>query len=106
MAIIVVIKRLPATAMAIYPFLLLKNKTLKVNAVVLNHEKIHFRQQLELLVLPFYLLYLTHYLVNRLKKQNHYNAYMNIAFEKEAYLNEQDLTYNKNRKWFAWLKYL
>ncbi len=106
MAVFVVVKKLPALAMAIYPFILLKDKTQKQNIVLVNHERIHFKQQLELLIIPFYLLYLTYYFINRLKRQNHYTAYMNIAFEKEAYANELNPNYLKTRKMFSWLKHL
>jgi hypothetical protein len=105
MAVFIVFKKLPALAMAVYPFIFLKDITHKKNAVLVNHERIHFRQQLELLIIPFYLLYFTFYFVNRIKKQNHYTAYMNIAFEKEAYVNELNPDYLKTRKLFSWLKY-
>lgn len=34
-----------------------------VNKVVLNHERIHTRQQIEMLVLPFYLWYIVEWLI-------------------------------------------
>jgi len=33
-------------------------------------------------------------------------GYRNISFEKEAYANEKDLNYLKNRRAYAWRKYL
>jgi len=33
-------------------------------------------------------------------------AYMNISFEREAYTNDNNLEYLKDRKYFAWIKYL
>lgn len=34
------------------------------------------------------------------------SAYRNISFEREAYSNQEDDSYLKNRKMFAFLKYL
>lgn len=31
---------------------------------------------------------------------------MNISFEREAYTNDNNLEYLKDRKYFAWIKYL
>lgn len=92
--------------MAIYPFILFKKATYKSDPVLVNHEKIHHQQQLELLIVPFYLLYSLHYLFNLAKYKNHLQAYFNIVFEREAYQNECDLNYLKNRKTFAWIRCL
>jgi hypothetical protein len=101
-----VVTRLPAKAMALYPFMLFKSKSLKYDSVIINHEKIHFKQQQELLILPFYILYLLHYLFNRLKYKGHHQAYLNICFEREAYTNEWDMQYLHKRKPFAWISFL
>jgi hypothetical protein len=91
--------------MAIFPFILLKNKAQKTDPVLINHERIHLRQQLELLVFPFYIFYGLNYAVNLLIYKNHYLAYYNIVFEKEAYAMDQDLTYLSRRSLFSWLKF-
>lgn len=101
---ILIVKNLPAMGMAVFPFILLNNVSLKKDKVILNHEKIHLRQQLELLVLPFYVAYLINYLINRLKYKNHDEAYRKIIFEQEAYRNDSDLNYLAKRKSYAWLK--
>ncbi|TCD29659.1 hypothetical protein EZ456_01185 [Pedobacter psychrodurus] len=90
--------------MAIFPFILLKSPQFKNDPVIINHEKIHLRQQLELLIFPFYLLYLANYLVNLVKCRNHDLAYRNIVFEKEAYAHENDLNYLKKGNWYGWFK--
>lgn len=102
----VVVSRLPANAMALYPFMLFKSKSLKVNALIINHEKIHFKQQQELLILPFYILYLLHYLINRLKYGNHDAAYLNICFEQEAYAHDREPDYLHKRKPYGWTRFL
>jgi hypothetical protein len=91
-----------ASAMALYPFVLIKESQMKDDPFLINHEKIHLKQQAELAVIPFYLLYLGEYYYARLfKKMSHYDAYMNISFEKEAYENDHNLEYLKNRKWWG-----
>lgn len=102
----VIWKGLPANAMAIFPLMFFKDPEQKNNVLLINHEKIHFHQQLELLILPFYFLYLINYVVNLCKYRNHAQAYFNISFEKEAYANELDMNYLKNRRLYSWFKYL
>lgn len=106
MALFIVVSKLPAAAMAIYPFILIKRKEHKNDRALVNHEKIHLQQQIELLIVPFYLIYLLHYLVNLLRFKSHHQAYLNIIFEKEAYANEGNLHYNKIRKTFAAFRHL
>ena len=85
----------------LFPFIILRKHSKKL----VNHETIHIYQQLELLVIPFYLLYILMYLYNIVKYRNVLEAYMNIPFEKEAYANETKYTYIKERKLFSWIKY-
>lgn len=91
--------------MAVFPVILLQNKGLLSDAAIISHERIHLRQQAELLVLPFYILYLLNYLVNLIIYWEHNKAYLNIVFEREAYAKEHDLAYLKHRKWFSWGRY-
>ncbi len=72
----------------------------------MNHERIHHRQQLELLILPFYILYLLNYIRNRFIFPDHHTAYLNIIFEREAYANDMNLEYLKERKRFAFRFYI
>ena len=95
---------LNVTGLALFPFIFTKSKAR--SKTLINHELIHHRQQLELFIFPFYILYLIDYLAGIIKYKNRYIAYMNICFEKEAYANDQDLNYLKNRKTWAFLKYL
>lgn len=92
--------------MALYPFILLKNKSLKTNKIIVNHEKIHLRQQIEFLIFPFYLWYLIEFLVRWIQFKEIEKAYLNISFEREAYTNEENLTYLKKRKFWAFFNYL
>jgi len=101
---ILIFKKLPAAGMAIFPFILLKSQKLKTDREIINHEKIHLRQQLELLILPFYVFYLINYLINLLRYKNHGQAYRKIIFEQEAYLHEANMEYLKNNNWYGWIK--
>ena len=91
--------------MAIWPVILV-NDTQSVNDdVLINHERIHLRQQAELLVIPFYIFYLFNYLINLIIYREHYRAYRQILFEREAYKMEADLRYLDRRKWYNWVSY-
>jgi hypothetical protein len=85
----------------LYPFVVLREKY--KNAVVIKtHESIHIKQQQELLVLPFYILYLLEWLL-KLPKYGK-RAYYNISFEREAYSNERRKNYPQTRKNYSWVK--
>ncbi len=83
----------------LFPFIILREKY-RGNKTILNHEKIHIEQQKELLIIGFYLWYVIEWLV-RLFMQG--NAYKNISFEKEAYTNQHNSDYLKQRKRYNWL---
>ncbi|SDW83036.1 hypothetical protein [Flavobacterium degerlachei] len=89
-----------------FPFVFVKYSSDKENTVFVNHEKIHLRQQLELLVLPFFILYILEYFVRLLQYKNRDLAYRNISFEREAYDNESDTSYLKKRRFFSFIKYI
>lgn len=101
---IIIVKKLPAAGMAIFPFILLKSAQLKSDPEIINHERIHLRQQLELLIIPFYMLYLINYLFNLIIYKKHQVAYRKIIFEQEAYRHEKDLKYLQKNSWFGWFK--
>nr|WP_299227097.1 hypothetical protein [uncultured Psychroserpens sp.] len=90
----------------LFPFVFLKYRHLKKNALLINHEKIHLRQQLELLIILFYLWYTIEFLIRLIRYRNWYLAYKNLAFEREAYLKEKDLNYLKIRPFWSFIKYL
>ena len=92
--------------LSVWPFIILKHDALKEDTNLINHEKIHLKQQLELLILPFYMLYLTEWLVRSLFCFSFYKGYQTISFEQEAYANEHNLNYPSERKSFSFIKYL
>ena len=92
--------------LAAFPFVFVKYPEDKENKIFVNHEKIHLRQQMELLILPFFIWYLLEYCIRLVQYKNANLAYRNISFEREAYANESNFEYLKNRPFFQFLKYL
>lgn len=101
---VVFLSSLPVDGMALYPFIILRSKGGVHFQRLLNHERIHLRQQAELLIIPFYIWYLMAYLFNRLKGMSHGTAYRSIIFEREAYKHDADPAYLANRPRWAFLR--
>ena len=96
----------------------------KIDDITLNHEAIHSRQFVELMVLfavatvfmrwwlpvfapfAFYVWYVIEYLIHLARFKNHYLAYRRISFEREAYTHQADMGYTNGRYWFNFLKYI
>ena len=93
-------------AIAFFPFVFFKDRKGQSDLVLVNHEKIHLAQQLELLVIPFYLIYVVNYLYNLISTCDRDAAYRNIIFEKEAYSMQGDPSYLNNRKPYSFLYHL
>lgn len=116
-------------ALTLWPFIFVRrDEWPKFTAAVRRHERIHGRQQVELLLvgtllslllalggsgwwsllaLPlFFWLYGLEWLVGLLTLRDSNEAYKNISFEQEAYDNELDPDYLTARKPFAWLRYI
>lgn len=77
----------------------------KLSRQVINHERIHTRQQMEMLILPFYIMYVLEWLVRFAMCRNWMKAYYALSFEREAYDNMNNLEYLKKRRLFAWVRY-
>ena len=92
--------------LTLFPFVFMADKDDKLNAVFINHEKIHIKQQVELLVLPFYIWYFIEFMLRWIQYKNTFIAYKNISFEREAYAKEKDLNYLKKRSLWRFLKYI
>lgn len=96
-------------AMAIYPFVFIRKEYQdKVGNRTLIHESIHFAQQKEMLIIGFFIWYVLEWLwrVIFTKDRFSHQAYRNISLEREAYDHEYFSVYLKQRKHFAWIKYL
>ena len=91
---------------AIFPFVFVREKSCKSNETFINHEKIHLRQQIEMLIVFFFIWYGLEFLIRLIHYKNFKKAYRNISFEREAYANEHNETYLNTRHFFLFLRYL
>lgn len=91
-------------AINLFGVLFIRKNTI-VTSRMMRHEEIHTVQMKELWYVGFYLLYVLMWLKNLLIYGPFgHTAYRNIAFEKEAYDNENNFMYLGERKKFAWIK--
>ena len=96
---------------SIFPFVVMRESYLteipywiSKRKKTMNHETIHFQQQLELLVIPFYILYVLEWVVKSIIYMSFKKGYYNISFEREAYDNDENYTYLEERKRYSWFK--
>ena len=89
-------------AITLWPFIICRDEG---NETLILHESIHIKQQTELLVLPFYIIYLFDFIVGLYKLRDPKLAYRRIRFEQEAYGNQHVEDYLSVRKNFAWKEY-
>ena len=99
------LKNTKINGITLYPFIFIKKPEDKKNRVLIYHEKIHLKQQLELLIVFFYIAYVAEYYYHLIKLKDGHKAYLAISFEREAYANEHDLNYLKKRKFWVFWKY-
>ena len=89
-------------AITLWPFVISRYR---INEQTARHETIHIKQQQELLLVGFYLLYVFYWLRGMLMYKDSYIAYHSIPFEQEAYEHEDDLEYLSKRPFWAWRNY-
>lgn len=87
-------------------FGILFTKSDYLSPMTINHERIHTKQMLELLIVGYYLWYIIEYIIVRFCHRKQNAAYHDISFEEEAHNNDTNLHYLDNRKHFAWWKYV
>lgn len=95
-----------AEAIALFPFIVLRSRSLADNSVLIRHEKIHLRQQAEMSIIFFYGWYVFEYLLRRLRGNGHMEAYLRISFEREARAHAGDPGYLASRRLWAFLAWL
>ena len=71
-----------------------------------RHEATHFQQQLELLFIGQWILYLSFWLWGLIKYRDGKLAYRESPFEREAYRNEMDVDYLASRPRYNWINYM
>ncbi len=95
-----------AKAAAFFPFVFVRNQEY-ATPIFINHERIHFQQQIELLFVGLYLISLFEKLYAYfILKLPYPERYLYLALEQEAYRNQHDQEYLKNRPRYAMFKYL
>jgi hypothetical protein len=95
-----------AMAITLYPFIFVRADT-RNNEELIRHETVHIRQQLELLIVGSWLLYLYEYAYARLiKRLDARQAYYYTALEQEAHRNAMNEHYLLERKPYAVLNYV
>ena len=103
------------TYINLFGVLFTKKNSLLIRRSVLNHESIHTEQYKDLIYIFFLILYVVEWLIkipcSWFYKQPEYKkitnvAYRSISHEQEAYYNQYDFNYLKNRKRFSWVKYI
>lgn len=103
-------KWFPYVGITLWPFILIdssvKEKPAQAQEALIRHERIHLAQQLELLLVGFYILYIFEFIAGLLVYNVIDTAYREISFEKEAYCNQGDENYLASRPLFAWVRYL
>jgi hypothetical protein len=93
------------SAMAFACFILTRKERLSEKTI--RHENIHYAQQKELLFVFQWLWYAVEWLIRLIQYGNsNKQAYYNMSFEREAYANEMNENYLKERKYWSFLKYL
>ena len=73
---------------------------------IIQHERIHFEQQKEMLFIPFFIWYAFEWVYRMIQYRDSNLAYCNISFEREAKSNETNVDYLENRPTFNFLEYL
>ena len=95
-----------ARAVALFPFIIFRSEDEKVPWII-NHERIHFRQQLETLFIGFYILsFLENLYALLILRKNLKEAYKWHSSEQEAYRNQQNFEYLNNRPLWVQFKYI
>jgi hypothetical protein len=98
------VARLGYAGLSLGPFIFIAGAT--ASARLLNHERIHWRQQREMLFVGQWVWYGVEYLARRLRGGGHAKAYRAISFEREAYGNQENLSYLATRRRWAWVQFL
>ena len=95
-----------ARALACFPFIVVRSEN-EIAPWLVNHELIHFRQQIELLFVGTLILHILETMYARLVlKKSAFDSYTWSSNEQEAYRNQHDSEYLGTRKRWAQFHYL
>tara|TARA_B100001057_G_scaffold497581_1_gene602103 strand:- start:377 stop:688 length:312 start_codon:yes stop_codon:yes gene_type:complete len=68
--------------------------------------RVRFQQQLELLFVFYWILWALFWIKNYFKTKDAIESYHDVPFTRESHGNDSDKTYLRNRKRYAWTKYI
>lgn len=95
-----------AIAITVFPFIFVRSKE-DVSSWLIMHERIHIQQQMELMLVGALVLYILEtFYAKFILRLSSYEAYLYFSLEQEAYRNQNDPNYLKNRKLFTVLRYV
>jgi hypothetical protein len=95
-----------AIAITVFPFIIVRSKD-DLLPWLITHEQIHLRQQLELLFIGALFLYIAETAYARfVLRLSGYDNYLYFSLEQEAYRNQHNPDYLKNRKPYAVFYYV
>ena len=83
-------------AMSFCGIIFARTSSKPLSSETINHEKIHLAQQKEWLFIGFFIIYFIEFI---------FKGYYEISFEKESYINQNNLNYLKTRKHYSSFKY-
>jgi hypothetical protein len=93
-------------AMTVGPLIFVRG-SFALGSVDINHETIHWEQQKEMLIIPFFLWYVIEFIIKYIYYGfKWHKAYRSLSFEREAYFNQEVMTYLNNREPFEWIYYI
>lgn len=95
----------PFGATTIWPFIFVQRK-MPLTKELMNHERIHIMQQIEMFWLLFFLFYTGEFIVKLFIYRSWRKAYKNISFEREANENEKNFEYLLERESWDWVHYI
>ena len=94
-------------AVALSPFIIVRDTKILNTPEYITHECIHIRQYIETLIVGILIIGFIQYLYARIiLKKSRTQAYYFMSHEQEAHQNDENPDYLKLRKWFSYYKYL
>mgnify|MGYP001331544761 FL=1 len=76
------------------------------NEKIKRQSRVRVQQQLELLFVFYWIFCVFFWLVNYFKTRDSIESYYDIPLIREAHTNDSDKDYLKNRKRYAWIKFI
>jgi hypothetical protein len=88
-------------AIGFFDIILVREEKMIDDEELVHHERIHFVQQWETLIIGFYLIYFLHGLYLLCRGMKFRQIFDEVCLEREAYRNEKDVLYLRRRELFS-----